>query len=100
MKRNNRNVNSSIFKVSYVYLSPLFSGMQFSTKDQDNDKAGGSCAVLYKGAWWYSACHGSNLNGQYLGGQHGSYGDGINWDSFRGMHHSMKHAEMKIRPKN
>ncbi|KAL9982300.1 hypothetical protein ACROYT_G004327 [Oculina patagonica] len=73
-------------------------GMQFSTKDNDNDPAGGSCAVLHKGAWWYRDCHGSNLNGLYHGGQHDSHADGVNWYKFRGHYYSLKRAEMKLRP--
>ena len=71
--------------------------MQFSTKDQDNDRLSSSCAVKYKGAWWYNGCHGSNLNGQYLGGPHVTYADGINWEAFRGHYYSLKHSEMKLR---
>ncbi|KAI0221349.1 Ficolin-2, partial [Lamellibrachia satsuma] len=37
----------------------------FSTKDADHDTYGGSCSIIYHGAWWYTTCHGSNLNGQY-----------------------------------
>ncbi|CAH3040524.1 unnamed protein product [Porites lobata] len=37
-------------------------GMLFSTKDRDNDKGSSSCALRYKGAWWYSDCYLSNLN--------------------------------------
>ena len=72
--------------------------MQFSTKDQDNDSKSHSCAVKYKGAWWYNGCHESNLNGQYLGGHHGTFADGINWKAFRGYHYSLKRCEMKLRP--
>ena len=72
--------------------------MQFSTKDQDNDNWGKSCAIKYEGAWWYKQCHWSNLNGQYLGGQHDSVADGIYWFTFKGLHYSLKRAEMKIRP--
>ena len=74
---------------------------KFSTKDQDNDSNnGGSCAVTYKGAWWYSACHASNLNGLYLRGPHKSYVNGVNWHAWKGYHYSLKVTEMKIRPVN
>ncbi|KAL9982287.1 hypothetical protein ACROYT_G004313 [Oculina patagonica] len=73
-------------------------GMQFSTKDNDNDAVGGSCALLYKGAWWYEACHGSNLNGLYHGGHHASHADGVNWYTWRGHYYSLKRTEMKLRP--
>src|SRR6218665_621643 len=72
-------------------------GMQFSTKDADNDLyKEGSCSLLYRGAWWYSACHGSNLNGLYLGGPHTTYADGIEWNAFRGLYYSLKTTEMRI----
>ena len=75
-------------------------GMAFSTKDRDNDNKAGNCAVIYKGAWWYNACHGSNLNGRYLRGKHSSYADGVNWARWKGPHYSAKRAEMKIKPVN
>lgn len=71
----------------------------FSTRDQDNDNNGGSsCAVSYKGAWWYTDCHSSNLNGFYHHGKHSSYADGVNWQAWKGYKYSLKRAEMKIRP--
>ena len=74
--------------------------MQFTTKDQDNDRdTGGSCAVRYKGAWWYNKCHESNLNGLYLSGPHASSADGVSWNSFRGAYYSLKRSEMKLRPR-
>ncbi len=74
-------------------------GMQFSTKDQDNDNYASSCAQLYNGAWWYADCHSSNLNGAYLRGHHPTiYAGGINWHSWRGVYYSLKRTEMKIRP--
>ena len=71
--------------------------MKFSTKDRDNDQSGGgNCAVIYSGAWWYNACHDSNLNGPYLGGFQESYANRINWVTFRGHYYSLKFTEMKF----
>ena len=72
--------------------------MRFSTKDQDNDRRYGSCAVTHKGAWWYRGCHASNLNGQYLGGPYDTNADGMDWKTFRGFRYSLKLSEMKLRP--
>ena len=54
-------------------------GTKFSTVDSDNDAWSKNCAARFQGAWWYSACHNSNLNGQYLEGEHESFGNGVNW---------------------
>ncbi|XP_055950299.1 techylectin-5A-like isoform X1 [Argiope bruennichi] len=73
---------------------------KFSTKDRDNDNHKNNCASIYKGGWWYNACHDSNLNGVYHRGPHESIADGVNWKSFRGHKESLDTTEMKIRPKN
>jgi ficolin len=73
-------------------------GQQFSTYDQDNDAWSNNCAVKFRGAWWYKACHDSNLNGFYYGGSHTSYADGIEWGTWTGYYYSLKTTEMKIKP--
>ena len=75
----------------------IHDGMNFTTKDQDNDMVEGSCALSYKGGWWYNACHHSNLNGLYLSGAHTSYADGVEWYDFRQHYYSLKISEMKLR---
>ena len=75
----------------------IHNGMNFSTKDQDNDDHSGSCAVAYKGAWWYESCHYSNLNGKYLSGHHTSYADGVQWYHWKGYNYSLKITGMKLR---
>ena len=72
-------------------------GYRFSTRDQDNDAWGDSCAQTFKGGWWYSNCHSSNLNSLYHGGAHSSYADGVNWRTWKGYYYSLKFAEMKVR---
>ena len=74
-------------------------GMKFSTYDRDNDINSGTtnCAVVYQGAWWYGACHQSNLNGQYLNGNHTSYADGIEWQAWHGHYYSLKETVMMIK---
>ncbi|XP_078613583.1 ficolin-2-like [Branchiostoma floridae x Branchiostoma japonicum] len=71
----------------------------FTTKDRDNDGDSRQCAQTFKGAWWYGACHDSNLNGLYHAGPHQSFADGVNWEFWKGYHYSLKRTEMKIRPR-
>ena len=73
-------------------------GNKFSTKDKDQDVHSINCAQNYIGAWWYSGCHESNLNGIYHEGAHKTYGDGINWSAWKGYYYSLKFTEMKMRP--
>ena len=61
----------------------------FSTKDRDNDKRSGNCAIFHSGAWWYDYCYYSNLNGIY-----GVQGDkGVLWYDIP----NPSFVEMKIR---
>ena len=73
-------------------------GKRFSTYDQDNDVWSDNCAVAFRGAWWYGACHDSNLNGFYYGGPHASFADGVEWYAWTGYHYSLNITEMKIKP--
>uniref|UniRef100_A0A182YJK9 Fibrinogen C-terminal domain-containing protein n=1 Tax=Anopheles stephensi TaxID=30069 RepID=A0A182YJK9_ANOST len=74
-------------------------GNSFSTQDMDNDTWDKNCAVSYHGAWWYAACHQSNLNGKYLRGQTNEFATGMVWKAFRGYHYALKSSKMMIRPK-
>ena len=69
--------------------------MAFSAKDRDNDIWVSNCAVTYTGAWWYTNCYSSSLNGKYLGRK--SDGRGAIWGGFRSSL-SLKFTEMKLRP--
>ena len=74
------------------------SGMQFSTKDRDNDQlSGGNCASSSNrhGAWWYKDCTDSNLNGLYRSGLDGWAG--VYWYYFLNNGISLKFAQMKLR---
>lgn len=89
--------NYIIFNILLLFRIPGDSmwkhdGMYFTT--YDNDNWGGNCATKYHGAWWYNACHGANLNGEYGNTQ---YGEGINWNSWNGVYYSMKEVRMMVR---
>jgi len=76
-------------------------GYKFSTRDQDNDvRPSESCAVKFKGAWWYKTFLRSNLNGLYLKGNHTSFANGVEWKHWTGYRYSLRFTEMKIRPFN
>uniref|UniRef100_A0A1I8PRP3 Fibrinogen C-terminal domain-containing protein n=1 Tax=Stomoxys calcitrans TaxID=35570 RepID=A0A1I8PRP3_STOCA len=75
-------------------------GHKFTTPDQDNDdNETRNNGAVFQGGWWFFGLgyHGY-LNGPYRS-QGNSNGFGISWHSFRLWNHSLKYAEMRIRPK-
>jgi len=76
------------------------SGRPFSTYDHDNDAWGSNCAAYFHGAWWYGACHHSNLNGKYYrypGTHPNNYADGADWLTFRGHFESAKEVKLMFK---
>ncbi|XP_018428160.1 PREDICTED: microfibril-associated glycoprotein 4-like [Nanorana parkeri] len=73
-------------------------GMNFSTYDNDRDIWSSNCAETFHGAFWYSDCHGSNLNGKYQNGVTTEYATGLVWSTNKGYYYSFKKTVMKIGP--
>ncbi|EDO46276.1 predicted protein [Nematostella vectensis] len=80
-------------------LTGWHNNQQFSTMDNNDEKYGENCAARYRGAWWFSSCHASNLNGEYLDGAHSYYARGMVWSDWMGHRYSLKRTEMKMRAK-
>ena len=78
-------------------LSYYSNNSPFTTRDNDNDNHHGNCAEKYTGAWWYGACHHTNLNGLYKYGRHTEFAEGITWKTCWGQYYSLKKCIMKIR---
>nr|XP_039257601.1 ryncolin-1-like [Styela clava] len=74
-------------------------GQSFTTKDADHDTASDNCAVTFKGAFWYAACHAANLNGLYIKGGKAQYAISVVWRTWKGHEYSLKFVEMKMRQK-
>nr|XP_034309492.1 fibrinogen-like protein 1 [Crassostrea gigas] len=88
------NLNGDYGNNDYGDSMLYHDGMFFTTYDNDNDNASGNCGSVYRGAWWYNRCHNSNLNGEY---ENTNRGEGINWESWRGVYYSMKEVRMMVR---
>ena len=68
----------------------IHNGMQFTTKDVDNDKYSSNCAV---GGWWYNTCGYSRLTSPHTGDWV------INWHTPGRNSNYYPYVEMKVRPK-
>ena len=96
---SNSQYQLSISGFTGVTTDPIESGhplngMKFTTKDRDNDKRGGNCAVSSgdgnnAGGWWHKSCSFIHVNHQY---KH-KYSIYLN-----GKHYSLPFIEMKIKP--
>ena len=69
-------------------------GMNFTTKDNDNDNSGGNCALAYGlkepiGGWWYNTCWDIAPNSIY------NFRFGIKLNS---QWHTLPYIEIKLRP--
>ena len=59
-------------------------GMQFTTRDRDNDLWSASNCAAHRGAWWYYRCGHCNLNGPYICGAVQTEWVGVMWGTFGG----------------
>ncbi|XP_064614223.1 fibrinogen C domain-containing protein 1-B-like [Liolophura sinensis] len=78
----------------------IHNGLKFTTYDRDNDYYNGNCAVRFRGAWWYNACHRTNLNGRYVFVKDKSTDNPsfVTWSQWSSKHLPLQFSEMKIRP--
>eukprot|EP00795_Rhopilema_esculentum_P000499 gene499-10179_t len=73
-------------------------GMKFTTKDKDQDTYYINCASKFKGAWWYSACHLSNLNGLHPSSGSGSaLTEYMSWKAIKNEYGKVTFSEMKVK---
>uniref|UniRef100_A0A1I8HRJ5 Fibrinogen C-terminal domain-containing protein n=1 Tax=Macrostomum lignano TaxID=282301 RepID=A0A1I8HRJ5_9PLAT len=66
-------------------------GQQFTTKDADHDTHSGNCAVIYHGAWWFTACHCTHPNGEYRDASKATgdpYAQGVIWSLYFGYYYT------------
>lgn len=71
---------------------------RFSTFDRDNDEHETHCASVYIGAWWYKACHHSNLNSRY--DPNGAANKIVVWRQWKGDSYALKKTRMMIKQKS
>ncbi|XP_070173525.1 microfibril-associated glycoprotein 4-like [Littorina saxatilis] len=97
---DNYRLNYGSFTGGTVADGMVYDGMQFTTRDRDNDASNWqdfNCAEKRHGAWWYLDCSYANLNGKYMPNSNDPDAHGIIWFPFGGNEYSLKFSEMKIR---
>ncbi|CAM4795466.1 unnamed protein product [Rotaria magnacalcarata] len=87
-------------------LSPSWdsaNGIPFSTYDRDLDNLFyDNCALTYHGAWWFTNCFQSHLNGAYIRSPlalQNTARNGLHWSTYD-LYHSMKATTIRIRRQN
>ncbi|CAF3387009.1 unnamed protein product [Rotaria socialis] len=78
-------------------------GASFSTFDRDHDNLFyDNCALTYHGAWWFTSCFQSHLNGAYVRSPlalQNTARNGLHWNTYA-LYHSMKESTIRIRRKH
>jgi ficolin len=73
---------------------------RFTTKDSDNDQRFGSnCADDWSGGWWFNACVGANLNGNYTTDAGTENLKRVNWFYWHRDWRSFRSTQMMIKPR-
>eukprot|EP00058_Branchiostoma_floridae_P001865 XP_002587353.1 hypothetical protein BRAFLDRAFT_96224 [Branchiostoma floridae] len=80
-------------------------GMQFSTRDRDNDMSSAlHCAQYHSSGWWHNYCSWGDLNGPYFKPENyrgADTGLGLYWSYWKGdpnYYYSLKATKMMVRP--
>ena len=79
-------------------------GMEFSTRDRDNDnREGESCAARHggQGGFWFNSCKRVGANSPYDSSSDGYHVNEVNrirWDAWHGNRYSLKTFQMMMRP--
>ncbi|KAL2086395.1 hypothetical protein ACEWY4_017454 [Coilia grayii] len=74
-------------------------GEKFTTFDTDQVASSNNGAKSYLGAFWFTECHHTNLNGIPKWAEDSSHGGvGVVWHHCKASSSSLKNISMKIRP--
>lgn len=69
-------------------------GQNFTTFDEDNDKATYNCAERFTGGWWHNNCHLVQLTGTW---ESNVFGKGLNWHSLTTHGKSLSSVTMTVK---